>query len=223
MNANKRTGWRGIALSLALASLLGILVHVTLAGLSTAAADNFPSRGNGDPVSALLSDTDEYTTYLPFISRPCPYQSTRPLLQGTTSLLGEVEILTPTNCTTGLHTETSYDAFGTCGEIPDGVDIWLLVYPPNEQYYPQSPDASKGWPPFCAGGYWQVPVYLGEKGGPSEWFDIVAILADQEASQFLSDWVREGCERGEYWGISPDLLERMAVTEKSYVVVQTVD
>jgi hypothetical protein len=61
MKANKRTGWRGIALSLALASLVGILVYVTLAGLSTAAANGFPNQSNGGPPSTLLTDADVFT------------------------------------------------------------------------------------------------------------------------------------------------------------------
>jgi hypothetical protein len=223
MNANKRTGWRGIALSLASACLLGILVHVTLAGLSTAAADNLPSRGNGDPVSTLLSDTDEYTTYLPFVSRPCPYQSTRPSLQGTANFPGEVEILTPPNCATGVPAESRLDATGTYTGTPANVILWVLAYSPEDLYYPQSPDACAGKPPTQVGGYWQVPLYLGEVGGPPEWFDIVVILTDQAASQWLGEWLTAGCPNGEYEGISADLLNLMAITEKRYIVVQTAD
>jgi hypothetical protein len=223
MNANKRTGWRGIALSLALASLLGILVYVTLAGPSTAAADNFPGRGNGDPILTLLSDTDEYTSYLPFVSKPCPYQSIRPPLQGTANFPGVVEILTPLNCTTGVTAESRLDATGTYTGTPANVILWVLAYSPEGLYYPQSPNAREGKPPLQVGGYWQVPLYLGKKGGPPEWFDIVVILTDEAVSQWLGDWVKEGYQNGEYEGISADLLNLMAITEKRYIVVQTAD
>lgn len=72
-------------------------------------------------------------------------------------------------------------------------------------------------------GNWQVPIYLGEQGGDPEWFDIVVILTDQAASQFLSDWVQQGCQAGEYSGIPAAQLEQMNITEKSYTTVQTQD
>ena len=68
-----------------------------------------------------------------------------------------------------------------------------------------------------------MPLYLGKTGGPPEWFDIVVILTDQEASQWLGGWLVEGYQRGEYEGISADLLNLMAITEKGFIVVQTAD
>jgi hypothetical protein len=223
MNGNKRNAWRGIALSLTLACLFGMLVYVAITGLSTVIADDLPNRLDSDPPPALLDGTDAYTNYLPIVLHMCEYQSTRPPLQGTVSFPGAAEILTPLNCTTGVTAESHLDATGTYTGTPANVIIWVLAYSPEDLYYPQSPDACAGEPPTQVGGYWQVPLYLGEEGGPPEWFDIVVILTDQDASQFLGNWVKEGCQRGEYEGIFADLLNVMAITEKGYIVVQTTD
>jgi hypothetical protein len=223
MNANTRKAWRRLTLSLALASLLGILVYVTLTGHSTAAANDCPDLGSGGRTEALLADTGAYTTYLPFISRQCPYQSTRPLLQGTANFPGEVEILAPVHCTTGIEAESLVTATGTYSGTPADTVIWVLAYSPEHLYYPQSPDACMGISPTQVGGYWQVPLYLGKTGGPPEWFDIVAILTDQKTSEWLGEWLIEGCQHGEYEGIFADLLNLMAITEKDHIVVQTAD
>jgi hypothetical protein len=222
MRTSKRNAWRGIALSLGLACLLGILVYVTLTGLSTATADEGSDWPSLPPT--LLNDTDTYTTFLPATFKHwCTYHSTRPPLQGTANFPGEVEILTPPNWTTGIPAESRVSATGTYSGTPVTATLWILAYSPEGLYYPQSPDACDGEPPTQVGGHWQVPLYLGKTGGPPEWFDIVAILTDHVASQFLGEWLREGCAEGEYEGISAELLGPMAITEKAYISVQTAD
>lgn len=224
MKESKRNAWRRIALSLALACLFGILVYTTLMGLSTAAANDPANRGNGEHLPTVLDDTDAYTTFLPIVLNWwCTYQSARPPLQGTANFAGEVEILTPRNCTTGLATETPILTTGTYTGTPAGVILWVLAYAPTYFYYPQSPNACEGKPPSQGGGNWQVPVYLGEKGGDAEWFDIVVIVTDQEASDFLGDWVQQGCQSGKYSGIPAAQLEQMNITDKGYISVQTVE
>ncbi len=74
-----------------------------------------------------------------------------------------------------------------------------------------------------AGGKWQAPAYFGTKDEKPEWLDVVVVLADQAASQFFSDWAKEGCEKGQYLGISADQLEQRNITEKVYITVQTRD
>ena len=223
MNANIRNAWWRIVLALASACLLTIVVCVILARLSSAAASDFPNWDRGESHRMLLDDTDAYTIYLPLISWMCPYQSTRPPLQGTANFPGEAEIQTPKSCTTGLPTETPIWFTGTYTGTPANVILWVLACSPEQLYYPQSPAACTGEPPEQVGGHWQVPVYLGKKGGAPEWFDVVVILTDGATSQFLGNWVKKGCQDGEYKGMSASLLNQMAIAEKDYVVVQTTD
>jgi hypothetical protein len=157
------------------------------------------------------------------IPSPTECRSLRPPLKGAADFAGEVEITTPISCTTGLPTESPIPVAGTYEGIPDGVDIWVLVYPPNMVYYIQSPSACKGAKMAQTGGNWEVPVYLGGKTGPPEWFDIVVVLAGQEASQFLSSSVMQMCQSDEYYGFPAAELEQMNIIEKSFITVQTLD
>lgn len=150
-------------------------------------------------------------------------QSFRPGLKGAADFAGDVELKTPDNCTTGLPTGTIIPVAGTYKGIPDDVDIWVLIYAPNLVYYAQSPNFCEGAKMSWGDGRWQVPIYLGAKDGYPEWFDIVVVLTDQETSQFLSEWLREGCQGGQYSGIPAAQLEQMNITEKSYITVQTRD
>lgn len=224
MDVNNRNRWRGIALSLSVTFLFGVLVYVGLTESSSATVGDFPRQVNDDRISTPLTDTESYTVFLPLaMNLWCQYQSARPLLQGTADYAGEVEILTPLHCTTGLPAEEDILTTGTYTRTPDNVTLWVLAFAPNFLYYVQSPNACEGELPFQENGEWNVPIYLGEKGGESEWFDIVVILTDQTTSQFLSDWVRQGCLDGDYRGITPTLLNTMAITEKDFITIQTVE
>ena len=134
-----------------------------------------------------------------------------------------MDILTPKNCTTGIAAETPVLATGTFAGTPADATLWVLAYGPNLLYYPQSPDACQGEPPIQEGGVWQVPLYLGKRGGAPEWFDVVVVLTDQAASQFLSNTVKRGCQIGRYSGIPALQLNQMAIAEKGYITVQTSD
>ncbi|MFQ5613126.1 MAG: carboxypeptidase-like regulatory domain-containing protein [Anaerolineae bacterium] len=61
MNCNQSIAWRSLALTLVLASLLGLLVFGVLRALPTAAANEFPNRGNGGSSPTLSSDTSVFT------------------------------------------------------------------------------------------------------------------------------------------------------------------
>lgn len=172
------------------------------------------------PTDTPVPPTD---TPMPATDTPAPEcDSFRPPLQGGADFPGTVEIRIPDNCTTGLPTEALIPVAGTYKGIPNDVDIWVLVYTPNMLYFPQLVDACEGANMSPEGGKWQMPVYLGAQGGDPEWFDIVVVLADQEASQFFSDWGRRGCQSG-FSGIPAAQLEKMKITEKAFITVQTAD
>lgn len=230
MHGKRQNTWHRFALPLTLACLFGILVYATLTRLPTATAnsllnsDNLPYSDNVEPQLPLLDVTASYTVFLPIVVKPpCPYQSTRSPLQGTANFAGEVEIKTPGNCMTGLPPETPIITSGTYTGTSDNITLWVLAYAPNTRYYPQSPNACVGEPPYQIGGVWQVPVYLGQPGGGPEWFDLVVILADEAANQFLSNLLKQGCQSGSYTGIVAAQLNQLAITEKGVISVQTVD
>lgn len=154
----------------------------------------------------------------PTVSTPEPQcDSFRPPLDGAADFAGTVKIVTLENCVTGLP--NNFTLAGTYGGIPEDIDIWVLVYPTNSKYYPQSPDVCAGEKPSQAGGKWEVPIAL---GGPPQQYDIVAVLADKDASQFFSDWLRQGCNTGSFPGIPANQLESMNITEKDHITVSTI-
>lgn len=151
----------------------------------------------------------------------CP--STRPTLHGSASYAGTITINSPANCSTGHPPEFPIDTNGTSSGISGTKKIWVLVYPPNNLYYPQSPDAcaTPAPPPTQSAGTWSVNTFLGTKGEGPKSFDIVVVLVDQTASDFLSGWVHNGCVSGKFDGIPTNILEQYNITEKDFITVQT--
>jgi hypothetical protein len=194
--------------------------HFEIVALVMDAAEEITADFQALPSAIAKSNIVNLVTAGPL---PPGCSSARPPLEGAADFAGEVEITTPSNCKTDLQTESPIPVAGTYEGIPDGVDIWVLVYPPNMVYYIQSPSACDGAKMAQTGGNWQVPVYLGGKTGPPEWFDIVVVLADQEASQFFSSSVMQMCQSGEYYGIPATQLEQMNIIEKGFITVQTLD
>ena len=66
-------------------------------------------------------------------------------------------------------------------------------------------------------------TFLGTIGEPPKWFDIVVVVVDQTASDFLSNWVHSGCltTPRSFSGIEPADLEKYNITEKDFLTVQT--
>lgn len=145
---------------------------------------------------------------------------------------GSITIDYPANCSTGYTPETKIEMGGSYSGVLSDIVIWVLVYPPNELYYPQSPSAcaTPTAPPpnrDVIAETWSVDLYLGSQSNPfSEWFDVVVVLTDQEASNFLSNWLYTACQVTppavpEFTGISPATLLQMNIIEKSVIQIRT--
>jgi len=149
-------------------------------------------------------------------------QSTRPYLN-TASYGGTVTVDSPADCSTGYAPASGVVTSGPYANLPGGTVIWVFVYPPNNLYYPQSPDAcaSPAQPPDQSGGSWNVPSYLGQESDYLTSFDIVVALVDQTASDFFSNHVHNGCLSGNYTGIPASTLKNYNITEKDFVTIQT--
>jgi len=144
-------------------------------------------------------------------------ESFRPPIDGP-SVGGEVEITSLENCTTGLPSATGIPLVGTYRDIPEDLELWILVYPPNFCYYPQSPNACQELPVQRSGGRWNVVISLGREGY-AEQFDIVAVLADSQASRAFKDYLRTGCDT-EIWECFSTLPEGQ-ITEMDAITVFT--
>jgi len=81
-----------------------------------------------------------------------------------------------------------------------GGDIWVLVYAPNGRWYPQSVEPCSCIHVQKAGRMWEVPAYFGGDDNIGEAFDIVAVLANDTASEFFNTTQKEWCNKGDYPG-----------------------
>jgi len=148
--------------------------------------------------------------------KPPPCQSTRPSLDGPPVNV-EVQITSPGHCDTGLPTTTT--AGGTYSGDLTGKEIWILVYPPDLKYYPQSLGACEGLPVDASGGIWNTTVHF---GGPLQQFDVVAVVTDTdgEASQEFKRWLQRGCETNDFPGYPRNKLPG-GITEVDAITVST--
>jgi hypothetical protein len=79
--------------------------------------------------------------------------------------------------------------------------IWVLVYPPNGRYYPQSTDACAGISTVQSGGLWQADISLGGEGDAGKPFDIIVVLANEEANAVFERRQEIGCQTGSFPGL----------------------
>jgi hypothetical protein len=86
----------------------------------------------------------------------------------------------------------------TMGVYPDAhdKDIWVLLKPSDEKYYPQSDHTNTS---YKRNGEWQVITRFG--GDKGEAFDIIVFETDAAASQFFSATILEWKEANSYPGI----------------------
>jgi len=144
-------------------------------------------------------------------------QSFRPPIGGP-SVGGEVKITSLENCTTGIPSGTCIPLGGTYHDIPEDLELWILVYPPDLKYYPQSSNACEQLPALRSGGRWNVNICLGRKGFPEQ-FDIIAVLADTQASQAFKSYLKTGCDTGNFEGFI--ILPEGQITEMDSITIFT--
>jgi len=106
---------------------------------------------------------------------------------------------------TGTHS-------GTAG------DIWVLVHPYYGRWYPQSMDPCAEDHIRKADGQWSVRAVFGDQRDKGKPFDIAVILADANASKFLSDKQKEWCQVGKYPGFATIELP-LGIMEKARIRV----
>jgi hypothetical protein len=79
--------------------------------------------------------------------------------------------------------------------------IWVLVYPPDGRYYPQSTDACAGISTIQSGGLWETRTNLGGGGDAGKPFDIIAVLVNEEVHAIFEARQEEGCRTGHFPGL----------------------
>lgn len=137
----------------------------------------------------------------------------------------DVYFHTPTSCSAPIPAESELTITGTTTlSTSDNLDIWILAYAPNQRFYPQSSDACNGEIiQIKPDGTWQVKGFLGSKGGDPEKFELIAIVTDKATSTVFSNKLEDDCHTQNYTGYSSAELATYNMTEKMFVVVQTID
>lgn len=217
--------WRFASLTVLSGILLFLLMLSALPQVGHATNNKGPNLEEAQSVSLSIQAAKPITSeiYIPIITR-CYHDSDRAPLQNTGNFSGTATIYNPTSCTHPIYAETPIIVDGTASLAPN-IDLWIMVYAhANDRYYPQANDACAAEKievdPF---GAWQIVVYLGESGGSSELFDVVAILTDAGGTQTLINKLFEDCQDGDFDGMSISEVEALPATEVHATTLRTVD
>lgn len=143
-------------------------------------------------------------------------QSDRPPIEGPPIDVA-VTITSLRNCDTGLP-PTIVVGGSYVGDL-NNKEIWVLVYPSDLEYYPQTLDACKQLPSDTTEGKWNTTANL---GGPPQQYDIVVVVTevDSEASQEFKLWLQKGCNTNDFPGYLRDELPS-GITEVASITINT--
>jgi hypothetical protein len=120
----------------------------------------------------------------------------------TTTLTGTAKI---TSATSQGHPDgcpQTYDGgvtiLGTAANLPTDVGIWILTYGKNNKYYPQSDTPGNAKPIRPVNDHWQGVAFIGTPDSGPETFDVVVVLANENASRIFSKQLKDGSD-GKGW------------------------
>lgn len=132
------------------------------------------------------------------------------------------EIISPPEVKINYTNETAHiEEYinGTAKNIPEGQEIWILVYPQTaDKYYPICKVQLKN-------GEWTtypLPVHIGTENDTGTKFDILAILADGEAQDELGAYFERGI-RENYWPGMMRIPDSIKFSDKKTVIRLPVD
>jgi PGF-pre-PGF domain-containing protein len=116
------------------------------------------------------------------------------------------------NITSPLNTVKISDTItGTAKYIPDGQAVWIIIYPHKaHKYYPQNKVDIQNE-------NWELQAQFGQKNNDSEKFDMIAVLADQNAQNEFTAYLDKSNSVQKWEGIQalPNVtqeLDRVTVT-----------
>jgi hypothetical protein len=174
--------------------IVAILLLVTSSGCAT---KELTTINNINNVSQTAS---EKTSSVPIISEPAATETsankatlgeeatpTEEEIQVTPKIKPDIKIIHPVE-----ETNWQENIGGNAKNIPDGYELWILVYSrEKEQYYPYT----KVIPKYDE---WVIkPLVIGFKDDCYKDFDIIAVLADTQAQKIFNDYLNSTEENEE--------------------------
>ena len=109
----------------------------------------------------------------------------------------QVQVISPVN---GDTVNCRILTMGVYPEIHEK-DIWVLLKPSDEKYYPQSDYTNTS---YKESGKWQVVTRFG--GDQGETYDLFVYETDSTASQFFSETITQWKAADDYVGLLPEEL-----------------
>ncbi len=101
-----------------------------------------------------------------------------------------------------IHTGETLSQTLKVGGVYTGVSdpIWMLVHAPDGRYYPQSHNACQGISTVQSDGLWSAMINVGGDGDAGKPFELLVVVADQEAHAVFKEREKTGCETGDFPG-----------------------
>jgi len=226
-----RVEFQPLPSSIAKSNIVSLVTAKTQVGLTEEPTQEPTEEPTELPVTDTPTPTDKPTpiptpTEPPGTDTPTPgpggpdwcVSFPRPSISNTT-LQGKAQITFPENCA-----EVEYiNVFaGTSSDLPEDVHIWVLVYPKNRRFYPQSDNAADGLMIQPGdNGNWSITTYLGMPDSGREKFDIVVVLANPEASNFFSEKLKAWAADNSWPGLGHGELPNGIMEVQTIVVMRT--
>ncbi|HEX8138348.1 MAG TPA: hypothetical protein VF544_12220 [Pyrinomonadaceae bacterium] len=104
---------------------------------------------------------------------------------------------------------------GTAQNIPNGQVLWIVVFVPKVgRYYPQNNPAD-----IQANGDWSSVTYLGVAADVGLKFDLIAVLADNQAQSAFKKYLIDARDKNNYPGLAnvpngATIYDRVSVIRK---------
>jgi hypothetical protein len=130
----------------------------------------------------------------------------------------EAKITSMENCADNLPTASPIPLDGFYSGDLTNRELWVLVYPPDVKYYPQSSDPCSDLSAQLVDGLWSETIILGRSGVP-EAFHIVLVVTEvsSPASRAFHQHLADGCAGD--WGFVPVIPS--GATELDSIIVHT--
>ena len=174
---------------------------------------------SAEPTKKPTPGVTEEITSPPPTRGPCSFDAVpfRTPIEGP-SVTVEAKITSMENCTDNLPTASPIPLSGAYSGDFANKELWVLVYPPDVKYYPQSSDACSGLSAQFVDGQWRETIRLGRLGVP-EAFHIVLVVTevDSPASEAFKEYLANGCAGK--WGFVPVIPP--GATELDSIIVHT--
>lgn len=150
---------------------------------------------NETPVTSIANEsTSNYST-------PSGLASNNSTTNNTVSndTLPEIKITYPLNTA-----EIQERIEGTAKNVPEGKEVWIVIYPHTAvKYYPIKEVSIQNEK-------WELPAQFGESKDTDTEFDIIALLANEQAQDEFTTYLEE-CEKSKSWPGIDELPEGVEI------------